>query len=257
MTLPEDRIDFALRLLHGIGRSRRNEEHVDLRLAAETLHDRGVRREDRVVLVLPHQVAALALEHSHDFERHVLDADDLADGVAVREKILSDCCAEDGDFRGRFDVGVGEEIALRDVPHADQRIVSADAVDRRAPVQFPCDDLRRGPHLRRDIGHVRRFVFQRLAVIGRQVRVAGEEPRAAGRGRAGEDHDEVRSERIDRRLNRRRCAIADCHNDDHAADANDHSEHRQKRSELVARDRLESDDGDVAEPLNGVLHDLS
>src|SRR5207245_550678 len=72
VTLPEDRIDFALRLLHGIGRSRRNEEHVDLRLAAETLHDRGVRREDRVVLVLPHQVAALALEHSHDFERHVL-----------------------------------------------------------------------------------------------------------------------------------------------------------------------------------------
>jgi hypothetical protein len=77
----------------------------------------------------------------------------------------------------------------------------------------------------------------------------GEDARTALRGRAGKNHDEVRAEGVDRFLNRLRGAVADGDDDDHAAHADDDAEHGEERAQLVARDRFQSDDGDVAEAV--------
>ena len=93
MALAKHGFDLALRFLNEIRRGGRDLDHVEFCFARQSLHDRAVWRDDRVVLILSHHVAALALEDAVDFERYILDAHDLTDSAAVWKEVLGDGCA--------------------------------------------------------------------------------------------------------------------------------------------------------------------
>ena len=88
-----------MRFLHLRRRRGGDLHHIDARLAGKAFHHGRIRRDDGVVLILSHHVAALFFEHAGDFERHVLDANHLTDRFAVREKIVDDGLSEHRDFR--------------------------------------------------------------------------------------------------------------------------------------------------------------
>ena len=86
VALAEQGVDLVLRVLDLFGRGGGGDDHAEALLAHEALLHGRVGRDDHVVLIGAHHAAALFLEHAHDFEGDVLDADDGADGVAVRER---------------------------------------------------------------------------------------------------------------------------------------------------------------------------
>ena len=254
MPLAQIRLDLVLRFLNLTAGNRRDLNHVDLRFSGQPLHDGRVRRDDGVVLILSHHVAALLLQDSHDFEGNVLDANDLADGFAVGEKIVHDSLTEDSDFRGGLDVGIGEEVPLRDVPRSNQRIVSADALNGCSPIQLAGDNLRGRADHGGDVSDRRSLGLHPVGIFRGERRLTREDARAALRRRAGKDHDEVCSERVDCGLDRLGSSVADGHDGDDAANADDDPQHGQKRAELVPRDGLQADHGDVAHAHDGVFH---
>ena len=113
------------------------------RRALELLHHRGVRGDDLVVLILPHHVAALRLEHADHLERDVLDAD----RSGRRRRPAGKGCRPPW-RRGRrpsrrrgTSLSV-KNVAVGHVPGADERPVDAHALDRGPPVRVAGHDLR-------------------------------------------------------------------------------------------------------------------
>ena len=155
-------------------------------------------------IVLPPFVS----RHADDAERKVLDADHLPDRVLVAEERVGDRRSQQADFRRGPDFRVSEEGPLVDVPGADERPLDADALNGRAPVEVPVDDLSRGAHHRRDVGDGRTLAADGGHVVVGDGGLAGEDARSRLRRDARKDHQEVRPERGDLRLNRGLRALA-------------------------------------------------
>ena len=78
-------------------------------------------------------------------------------------------------------------------------------------------------------------------VVGQRLHRAGLRANAAGVGGAWVDEDEIRAEAVELRLDGGLRALADRHQRDDGADADDHAQHRQRRPQLVGHQRGEGD----------------
>src|SRR6185436_5700639 len=101
-------------------------------------------------------------------------------------------------------LGLAEEGAARDVPAPDERPVHVRAEDLRPPVQLAGDDLTRGAGSRTRVRDGRALGLDRARVVLGEGRNTGGDARASLGDLAGEDHDVVRAERADVRLDRLR-----------------------------------------------------
>ena len=206
----------------------------------EEPHDRRVRGDDDVVLVLPHRAAALGLEDADDAEREVLDPHGLADRVLA---------LEEGVRHGRAEHATLAAARTSDSPKKTPRSTFHERMNGqstptpwtlRAPVQVARDDLGGRAGHRRHVGDRRALRADGRDVLLGDRGLPGEDARPGLRRHAREDHEEVRAEGRDLRLDGGLGALAHADHRDDAGHADDDAERRQHRAHLVARDRLQA-----------------
>src|SRR5205807_8112176 len=95
---------------------------VDPGAAADLLHDRGIRHEKRVVLILAGGRLSFHGEHADDEARLVFHAHRLANRIGIAEQLIDDRLAEDAHAVRPLDVRVGEDAATYDVPALDGHV---------------------------------------------------------------------------------------------------------------------------------------
>ena len=212
---------------------------------------RGPRQDDHVVLVRPHHIGALALQHADDLERRVLDAQLAVDRGVAAEHLAHDGRPHQADRGARIDFAAREIPPLLDLPVADgQEIRRGSGDPARRIVDVARDDLIAARVHDRNRGSDRHaFAEDRVAVFRRQGHPAsGALVHAAAARRTRQHQHRVRAHLLDRTLDRLRGARADLHHRDHRRDADHNAERGQQRPGRIPQQRLQRNDnrtGDI------------
>src|SRR5712691_2142855 len=247
MALAQERADLVLGLLHvlagaDLDRDGPDRARVRLARAEDLLLRRRDRDEHHVVLVLAPRVLPLAREDADHRERHLLDPDDLPEGLGLAEEVEGRRLADERDFGGPVDVLRVDLTAVHDGPVARLGVVDGDALDDSGPVEVPVHDLRRAADRGRGDLDGRDLAGDRGRVVLRDRELAaGAEPDPA-RGDAAREHDEeIRAEALNLLGHARLGAGADADHRDDGGDADDDAEHRERAPKLVDAQRADGD----------------
>ena len=194
-----------------------------------------VRHDHDVVLIGALRTEAFRSQHPDDGERHVFDAQDLADGIFVAENLRGGGLADDADLVGAPHVLRGEGCAVRERPLAEVEIIRRFAVDAGEPVLIARRDLRGRDDFLAHARDRRDLAADGFRVLDFQRARAAPAGANAARGRAaGENQDDVLAEARDLRLHLRLRAIADADHRDDRADADDDAERGERGAQLVS-----------------------
>ena len=258
MPLQQDVGHVGRRLGHGVARCRLDHDGVhDVEPAGEDVLRGGDRDEDLIVAAEAER-AALRLEDADDLEvddaRPLLAltlrsaAEDLAQlqrlahGVRLAEEVGRGRRADDRDRRVHSEVRAREEVAALQIPVAHDRVVLGHSVDVGVPVLAGGGHLpAAGALLSLDRGDARAELgLERAHVVEREVlRLRARALQTTLALVRRRDGDEVRAQREDGVLHLLRRAVADGDHRDHRRDADDHAEHRERRTQLVHHERLQ------------------
>ncbi len=226
-----------------IGARRRDRDVLDVLLPLQALLDGGVRREDRVVLVVAHGRLTLRVHDADDLERLIPHADHLSRRIDLGpEELIADRLTQHRDFRRAAHVLRAEEHAVFHVPLTHEREVDVGAFQARRPVLIARNHLRAGVHAGGDVLDVRHFLLDGVDILDLEAGGRAHAAAHAAHGEvAGHDGDEVRAARSNLLLDAYLGAVAERDQRNHGRDADDHAEHGQGCAHLVARERLERD----------------
>src|SRR6185369_7131133 len=119
----------------------------------------------QIILVLALNGQALGHEHSHNYERHIFDAHDLADRVFSGKELIGDGFADDRHLVRATHVLFAEGRAGNDWPLADIEIIWRLAQDLRVPILVSRRDLRPGSNLGADHGDTRDLALNSFGVL--------------------------------------------------------------------------------------------
>ena len=119
----------------------------------DALHRAGVRHDHDIVLVGALNAESFRGEHADDDEGHVLDPQDLTDGIVVAEDLRGGGLADNADFIGAAHVLRGKWRALRQRPLTNIEIIRRFAHHPGKPVLVAGRDLRGGRNFFADRGN--------------------------------------------------------------------------------------------------------
>jgi len=227
--------DLLLRLLGDRDRAGRGEDHVDIVefRTIQPLADGGVGDQDDVVLVFPHHVRPLALEHPDHAERDVPDADGLPHRVGRLEQLGHQGVPNDADLRGRRDVPVGEETTRPQVPVSHNQVIGPHATDLAgAGVGVAVDHLPRETDNRTGRQDGRAFPADGGGILGGEGGNRSLPDPLATAG-AGKDHDDVGPQLFELPLHKPAGTLTERDHCRDGGNANHHSQHGQPRPHLV------------------------
>src|SRR5262245_61067332 len=242
MTLPEQYGDVAFRLIDHRSGGAGHHDVVEPRLPFDLFHHRRVGHEKRVVLILSGGRLPFHLENSDHYARLILDAHHLIERILRAEQLLGDGPSEDAHVARTLDVDIRVHATARNVPAFERKVIGSHTADGRAPVLIASDDLNTGIHLRRDVGDSSDLFFDRLEVSETQgfgAEGAGSNATAVHTARLDPDH--VRADVGNSAFDVCRGTFADRDNEDHCADTNDDTEHRQGGAKGVLSQRFDGD----------------
>ena len=161
------------------------------------------------------------------------------------EQIVADDGAQHRHLGRAPDVRGGEEAPALDVPEADLGKLDVGALDGRVPVLPGRDDLVARADGGRQILRVGHPLADGIDVLGLEPRrLAHSHADSAPAGAAGADGDHVRAGGLDLGLDLLLRGLAEAHHRDDGGHADDHPQHREAGTHLVAAQRLERDTED-------------
>ena len=201
---------------------------------------RRERHHDKIVLIRAEGRLALGDQHADHLQRHALDLDEGADRVfAGTEQLAVHRLPDDDDEVGLVFVLGRDAAPGGDPPVGDRRVVCAHALDGRRPILVAVLHLALLADEVADLRDRGILAADRARIRNRQRGGAAEAGADAARGqRAGQDHDDVGAEALDLLADRLAGAIAHGDHDDERGDADEDAEHGERRTHLVASDRL-------------------
>ncbi len=228
-------------LLRDTFHDRRGQDLMEVVLGEDALHDGGVGSEDIVVLVHTHGVVAFLLHHTDDAEGDGVEANDLADGVGtVGEEVIDHRLAEEANFGGRLDLGLGEHLALGDGQLTNLQVVEVGTVDTRRRVVVAVDKLagtldEGGDGLDEMALVLEGLVVGELQGLHRGGVLSHTTPHVGSRT----DHDHIGSHLRDVALDAVLGALAHGEHRDHRRDADDDAQGGEEGPHLVGRNGAE------------------
>ena len=83
----------------------------------------GVRCQNDIILILPHGILSLGGEYADNLEWDAADPYGLIDGTRVGKEVVSNSLPEDAHLRGGLDILIRKELAVRQRPFADLKII--------------------------------------------------------------------------------------------------------------------------------------
>ena len=142
MPLPKQRDDL---LLGSFDLTAVGDLYIDIaqrRAADHAFHRTGVRHDDDVVLIHSLRAQSLWREHASDRERHIFDAQNLADRIFVAVNLSRGCAANDANLVRAAHILRRERCAVGQRPLTNIEIIRRFAENPSEPV------LISGSHLR-------------------------------------------------------------------------------------------------------------
>ena len=205
------------------------------RATNHTFHRAGVRHDDDVVLIDTLGTQSLRREHAGNRERHIFDAQNLADWIFVAVNLRRGRAANDANLIRAAHVLSRKRRAVCQRPLSNIEIICRFTVNARKPILVSGSNLRRGNNFFAYTDYTWHFAPNCFGVFNLQG--AGAAPagaNAAGRSAAGKDQDHVFAKTGYLSFHLRLRAVADSDHGDDRADANDDPERGEHRTHLVS-----------------------
>ena len=112
----------------------------------------------------------LGRKHADHDKRHVLDANDLANGIFISKKLVGDCASDKRDFVGPPHVQIGEDRTVFQWPLADIQVFGRFPSDQREPILVAGGNLHGSMNLGTDGRYASNFTLNSFSVFDRQCR---------------------------------------------------------------------------------------
>src|SRR5437763_13978812 len=240
VTVPEYGGGFLSRGFHRLLRSCRAQNVVQPGIAANFLHRRRVRHENRVILVLAGNRQPFGQERANDLAGHVLNAHDFPDGVLYAEKLIPHGPPDHTYVRGSLDVVLRKCRALVKVPALNVEIFWRHPPVSGIPVLVSIDDLDRAVDVRRDALNQRHLILNSHGIAHHQrFRTVCTSASAIDGAPARLDPHEILAEAVELLLDARLAGFSNRNDANHGGDPDRDTQDREHTSQFVSQQRNE------------------
>ncbi len=166
--MPEYGRRFLSRRLHRLRRNCRAQYVVQPVLSADFFHCRGVRHENRVILVLARNGQPFGKKRANNLARHILDPHDFSDGVLYAEELIPHGPSDHAYVSRSLNVILSKRRALIHVPALNVEIFGRDSAVSGVPVLVSVDDLDRTINIWRDALNQRHLILNGHSIAHHQ-----------------------------------------------------------------------------------------